>query len=51
MKGRPGKLLDQVRAAVRPPNVPWFLRLPVFGFFFREYNLNSPDCSFLIIPT
>jgi len=23
--------------------------LPVFGFFFREYNRNPPDLSFLII--
>jgi len=30
-------------------NVPRFLRLPVFGFFFREYNRYFPDLSFLII--
>ena len=30
-------------------NVPRFLRLPVFGFFFREYNRYFPDFSFLII--
>jgi len=29
--------------------VPRFLRLPVFGFFFREYNRYFPDLSFLII--
>jgi len=30
-------------------NVPRFLRLPVFRFFFREYNRYFPDLSFLII--
>jgi hypothetical protein len=36
-------------AAARFPNVPRFLRRPVFGSFFREYSLYSPDFSFLII--
>ena len=30
-------------------NVPRFLRLPVLGFFFREYNRYLPDLSFLIM--
>src|SRR5436305_5781645 len=29
--------------------VPRFLRLPVFGFFLREYSRYLPDFSFLII--
>ena len=35
-------------AAPRVLNVPRFLRFPVFGFFFLEYN-RYPDLSFLII--
>jgi len=35
------------RASVE--NVPRFLRLPVFGFFLREYNRYIPDFSFLIM--
>jgi S1-C subfamily serine protease len=30
-------------------NVPRLLRLPVFGFFFREYSRYSPEASFRII--
>src|SRR5437762_13412442 len=30
-------------------NVPRFLRLPVFGFFLREYNRYFPDFSLLIM--
>jgi hypothetical protein len=30
-------------------NVPRFLRLPVLGFFLREYNRYFPDFSFLIM--
>src|SRR5437899_3262449 len=30
-------------------NVPRFLRLPVLGFFFREYKRYLPDSSFLIM--
>jgi hypothetical protein len=29
--------------------VPRFLRLPVFGFFLREYRRYLPDFSFLIM--
>jgi hypothetical protein len=36
-------------AAARVLNVPRFLRFPVFGFFFREYNRYPPDFSFLIM--
>src|ERR1041385_4208899 len=36
-------------AAVLVLNVPRFLRLPVFGFFLREYRRYLPDFSFLII--
>src|SRR5688500_15461814 len=36
-------------AAPRVLNVPRFLRLPVFGFTFREYNRYSPDLILLII--
>src|SRR5438874_4683163 len=36
-------------AAARVLNVPRFLRFPVFGFFFREYNRYPPDLRFLII--
>ena len=36
-------------AAARVLNVPRFLRLPVFGFFFREYSRYSPDLSFRIM--
>jgi|GEM_PF-1288749 len=36
-------------AAASDLNVPRFRRLPVFGFFFREYNRYPPDASFLII--
>src|SRR4030095_10468448 len=36
-------------AAALVLNVPRFLRLPVFGFFLREYSRYSPDFSFLIM--
>src|SRR5258708_4958314 len=36
-------------AACRLLNVPRFRRLPVFGFFLREYKRYWPDLSFLII--
>jgi hypothetical protein len=37
-------------AAARDENVPRFLRLPVFAFFFREYRRYSPDFSLRIMP-
>lgn len=36
-------------AAARDLKVPRFLRLPVFGSFFREYNRNRPSLSLRII--
>jgi hypothetical protein len=36
-------------AAALVLNVPRFLRLPVFGFFLREYSRYLPDFSFLIM--
>jgi hypothetical protein len=36
-------------ATARVLNVPRFLRFPVFGLFFREYNRYPPDFSFLIM--
>jgi len=36
-------------AAAREPKVPRFRRLPVFGFFFREYSRYFPSFSFRII--
>src|SRR6185503_19223292 len=36
-------------AAARDLNVPRLLRLPVFGFFLREYNRYSPLLSFRIM--
>jgi hypothetical protein len=35
-------------AAALVLKVPRFLRLPVFGFFLREYN-RKPDLTFLIM--
>src|SRR6266513_2246770 len=37
-------------AAAFVSNVPRFLRLPVFGFFFREYNRYLPFLSLRITP-
>jgi hypothetical protein len=36
-------------AAASDPNVPRLRRLPVFGFFLREYNRYSPDFNLRII--
>jgi hypothetical protein len=36
-------------AAAIEENVPKFRRLPVLGFFLREYNRYSPDCNFRIM--
>lgn len=36
-------------AAAFDLKVPRFLRLPVFGFFLREYSRYLPDFSFLIM--
>ena len=36
-------------AACRVRNVPKFRRLPVLGFFLREYNRYLPDLSFRIM--
>src|SRR5690242_19708040 len=36
-------------AAASEEKVPRFLRFPVFAFFFREYNLNSPDFNLRIM--
>ena len=37
------------RTAAFVLKVPRFLRLPVFGFFLREYSRYLPDFSFLIM--
>src|ERR1700753_1507166 len=38
-------------AAAREENVPRFRRLPVFGFFLREYSRYSPELNLRIMVT